>query len=109
MPIAQCLTRPTLVLDAERVAAKWAQEAPFAADEITVVTTVLHGLGGKPYDVLARLTLPSLWSAEKVEELQLALARALEAISGSPRTGILVLTEILGSGHVVEGGRVLHW
>jgi hypothetical protein len=59
--------------------------------------------------VMAWLYLPSLWSEEDVVALGEGLAGALADVLHVSASAVQVLTSIVGSGSVVEGGETLRW
>jgi hypothetical protein len=58
---------------------------------------------------MAFLYLPSLWSSEQVRVLQTELARALGRGFGLAPAEVQVITSIVESGQVVEGGETQDW
>jgi hypothetical protein len=109
MPIANCFLAPALEEpDAQAIVARWSQRSGLDADEMTV-NVVSTQQGGKGYAVMAWLYLPSLWSEEDVVALGEGLARALADVLHVSVSAVQVLTSIVGSGSVVEGGETLRW
>ena len=73
MPVAQCfLTR----LPETDLVARWSRLAGVEAEHMTLQLVKVDAQQGRPYEAMAWLHLPSLWSAEAVDRLQLGLARA---------------------------------
>lgn len=109
MPIANCLVAPPLdEPDPERIVAAWVATAGIGDQEMTV--NVLRGAqGGKRYAVMAWLYLPSLWSEQEVTVLSEGLEAALSEVCGVASTAVQVVTCVVPSGSVVEGGETLHW
>ena len=64
---------------------------------------------GNPYDIMANLYLPSLWSKQDVALLQTGLAKALASYFEAPLNSVFVMTSILDSGQVVENGEQVVW
>src|SRR5918996_3197987 len=62
-----------------------------------------------PYRVMAFIYLPSLRTSEQVGRLQVGLARALARGFAVAPGEVLVVTSIIESGHVVEGGETQAW
>ncbi|WP_146171277.1 hypothetical protein [Saccharospirillum sp. MSK14-1] len=64
---------------------------------------------GKSYPIIATLCLPSVWSTALVDQLQVGLAQALAVYFDQSLSDILVMTQIVQSGHVVEAGQVQYF
>ena len=64
---------------------------------------------GRQYAVMAWLYLPSLWSEQGVIALAEGLAAALADLSDAEPSAVQVLTSVVTSGTVVEGGKTLRW
>jgi hypothetical protein len=108
MPIANCFVSTPDVFDADAVVTLWSARSGIVADEMTV--NVVHaGQGGKRYDVMAWLYLPSLWSGEHVVALSEGLAAALAEVMHVPSSAVQVITSVVASGLVVESGETLRW
>lgn len=106
MPVAQCfLTR----LPETDLVARWSRLAGVEAEHMTLQLVKVDAQQGRPYEAMAWLHLPSLWSAEAVDRLQLGLARALAEALDAPADRVMVLTSTVESGRVVEGGEVLRF
>ena len=58
---------------------------------------------------MAFIHLPSLRTSEQVGRLQVGLARALARGFAVAPGEVLVVTSIIESGHVVEGGETQAW
>ena len=87
----------------------WSEESGVGSEHMTI--NVISGARqtGAPYRVMAFIYLPSLWTSEQVGRLQVGLARALaRGFAGAPGE-VLVVTSIIESGHVVEGGETKAW
>lgn len=112
MPIAHCMvTAATLeraIGDVNPVAL-WASAAGLDCAHMTLNILSLDIQYGKPYDVMAHLLLPSLWSANQMDALQLGLARALGEYFSIGSERIQVCTTLVESGRVVEAGELQHW
>jgi hypothetical protein len=109
MPIANCFFAPAPEEpDAEAIVSAWSERSGLGADEMTV-NLVPAQQGGKPYAVMAWLHLPSLWSEENVIALGEGLAAALADVFRVKPSAVQVLTSIVASGLVVEGGETLRW
>jgi len=109
MPIANCyvVSLPD-DLDVNEIVAAWSTRSGIESDEMTV-NLIAARQGGKRYAAMAWLSLPSLWSEEDVIALSEGLAAALgDALVLDPPS-VQVVTSIVPSGLVVEGGQAVHW
>lgn len=119
MPIANCILSPLCPSrpaagEPERVddlIHLWATHADraHALSEMTVNVYHAHAQLGKQYRIMAHLLLPSIWSKEDVSALQLGLARALADYYAIAVDEVMVTTNILHSGLVVENGEEIRW
>jgi hypothetical protein len=110
MPIANCFVPDTgPAVDAGRVVRAWSAASGVEDTEMTVNLVRTSGQGGRGYAAMAWLYLPTLWSAADVDALQRGLAGALGEVLDAPPDTVTVLTTMLASGTVVEGGEILRW
>ncbi len=109
MPIANCFfASASDSPNAATIVTAWSDRSGIDATEMTV--NVIHAeQGGKRYAVTAWLYLPSLWSEHEVAALGEGLAAALADVAHVPPSAVQVLTSIVTSGSVVDGGRTLRW
>jgi hypothetical protein len=111
VPIANCLVHGELPVEFESDAltALWSEESGVGSEQMTI--NVIAGVRqyGAPYRVVAFLYLPSLWSSEQVRRLQTGLAGALGRGFAVGPAEIQVITSIVESGQVVEGGETQDW
>jgi hypothetical protein len=109
MPIANChvLSMPT-GLDPSDIVAAWSRHSGIEPDEMTLDLVAVQR-GGKRYEAIAWLYLPSLWPEEAVAALSTGLAAALAEALDVESASVQVLTSILTPGSVVEAGRIVHW
>ncbi len=109
MPIANCFFASTRDKpDAETIVMAWSDRSGIDAQEMTINVVYAHQ-GGKQYAVMAWLYLPSLWSEEEVVALSEGLAAGIADVSHVPPSAVHVLTSIVPSGSVVDGGKTLRW
>jgi hypothetical protein len=109
MPIATChvLSMPDNLGPSDVVDA-WSRLSGIEPEEMTVdLVTVQQG--GKRYQAIAWLYLPSLWPDEAVAALATGLAGALAEVLDVESSSVQVLVSILTSGLVVEAGEIMHW
>ena len=112
MPIANCIVSPRCYENAARSADLiqiWAHESGKSPDAMTVNIVLSTEQFGNPYDIMANLYLPSLWSKQDVALLQTGLAKALASYFEAPLNSVFVMTSILDSGQVVENGEQVVW
>jgi hypothetical protein len=109
MPIATCYIVSTPDhLDPDDIIARWSRRSGIESSEMTINLIPAHQ-GGKRYAAMAWLYLPSLWSGEEVAALSEGLATALaDALTVDP-SAVQVLTSIVPSGLVIEGGKSVRW
>ncbi len=112
MPVAHCIVAPEVRLDAcadPSLVQRWGVHAGEATTHMTInlVQGVLQQ--GAPYRVMAVLYLPTAWSDEAVQRLQVGLARSLAEGLQCPLETVQVITQRVRSGAVVEGGQTLIW
>ncbi len=108
MPIANVLVSKELQARATELAdftLSWSAESELSGKHMTV--NFLPGLcqSGAAYDLMAVLYLPTLWSEENVQALQVGLANALAKRLDVRPDRVHVMTTIIQSGRVVEDGR----
>ena len=111
IPIAHCTISSDLVSKAEtdEVIERWGSLSEQPTTDMTINFILAEQQEGRPYQIIANLFLPSVWSEKSVSALQLGLAKALsESFSVEPKN-VLVMTTILSSGFVVENGREVTW
>ena len=111
MPIANCFVSDDLPLEPgiDDLTAFWSEESGVASEHMTINLIAGTRQTGAPYRVTAFLYLPSLWSSEQVRRLQVGLARALGRSFAVPPAEVQVITTIVESGRVVEGGETQDW
>jgi hypothetical protein len=109
MPIANCFVASAPAeLDPDAIVAAWSDRSGIDAGEMTV--NVVHAQqGGKRYEAMAWLYLPSLWSEADVAALGEGLAAALADVLAVHPSAVQVVTSIVAPGLVVEAGRAVHW
>ena len=112
MPIAHCVLAPEINVEQTSSASLvscWAQYANVDEQQMTINLLSCHQQIGQAYAVIATLLLPSLWQQEAINRLQLGLAKALAECLKQPVERILVITQIIESGRVVDNGQLLSW
>jgi hypothetical protein len=111
VPIANCFVHGELPsqLEIDALQALWSDEAGIGSEQMTINVIAGTRQTGAPYRVVAFLYLPSLWSSEQVRQLQTGLARALGRGFALAPADIQVITSIVESGQVVEGGETQDW
>ncbi len=112
MPIAHCRLKSSLRYTPEDLSTLielWSDDAGIASDEMTITLVSVDQMAGHHYSAMAELYLPTLWSKAEVAALQLGLARALSSVFSLPAEEVIVLTNRVAAGHVVESGAVQEW
>ena len=113
MPIANCLIHDDVPAELEpefgSLTARWSEESGISSKHMTINVIAGTRQIGAPYRVMAFLYLPSLWDFEQVRQLQVGLARTLNRAFAVAPDEVQVITSIVDSGHVVEGGKTQTW
>jgi hypothetical protein len=111
VPIVNCFLRDDEPPRPEtaRLTTLWSEESDIGAEHMTINMIAGARQIGAPYRVMAVLYLPSLWSSESVRQLQEGLARALSRGFAVAAGEVQVITSVVESGHVVEGGETQYW
>lgn len=112
MPIANVLVDKSLEIGEANLTdftSSWSTESGVSSEHMTVNFVPGVCQRGVGYHLMATLHLPSLWSEDRVEALQVGLARALADRFGIGSNRVHVMTIIIQSGHVVEEGQTQSW
>jgi hypothetical protein len=111
VPIANCFVRdvPDLAVEIDVLTELWSEGSGIGSEHMTVNVIAGTRQAGVPYRVMAFLYLPTVWSAVQVRQLQVGLARALSRGFVIPAAEVQVITTIVESGYVVEGGEIQDW
>ncbi|MGR5175316.1 hypothetical protein ACPV4B_01045 [Vibrio parahaemolyticus] len=112
MPVAVCFITSELKLRESQtpdMVEVWSRHSGIGASEMTVTLIPSEQHFGKSYAVIGHLYLPSVWAEEQVTSLQLGLASALVDCFAIDESQVLIMTSMIESGLVVEGGREIHW
>ena len=108
MPIANCVISPSCPSGHGDLIALWSRAAQQSAEHMTV-NLIKADQQGQPYAVVATLYLPSIWSSTEVTRLHEGLASALTQYYTIAASDVIVLTQILDSGQVVEDAETVFW
>ena len=112
MPIANCVVAKSYLdkIDSSRdLIKKWADESKMSSEHMTINLIANYAQFGNSYAVMARLFLPTLWSAKAVSSLQTGLARALSFYFQVGIDDVHVISCRIDSGLVVENGQEQAW
>lgn len=112
MPIANCFVSPLYksgLSNGNRLIDIWSKESGKPSDEMTINIIHVNEQVGKQYSVIANLVLPSIWSSDDITKLQIGLAHALSKFFEIHLSEILVDTNIVNTGMVVESGKEVQW
>lgn len=112
MPIANCFILSSLnttSVDESELVSSWTSTSTISSDEMTVNLIEVNKQVGKSYSIIAQLLLPSIWPRAEVSSLQTGLAQALSQCYKVPFEQVIVITNIIESGMVVESGREINW
>lgn len=109
MPIANCIVTPECQASEYKLIDCWASESGQSPEHMTVNITTSTNQFGNKYAAMATLFLPSLWSDSAISALQIGLAKALAKTYSLSLNDVIVMTNIVESGFVVESGKVEKW
>ncbi len=112
MPIAHCILSHRIDKHGQNSAElieRWGKCSGLDSSEMTVTIVQAEEQMGKQYGVICTLHLPNLWSPKQVSSLQVGLAKAISEQFGLEMTDVLVMTSLIESGFVVEGGKEVSW
>ena len=112
VPIANVYISAQLAEDTEsvdRLIAGWSSHAGVSGEHMTINLIVRHAQVGSPFEIMAFLFLPTLWSDAQVESLQHGLARSLSDVYATDLASIQIVTLPVASGHAVTGGQTDSW
>ncbi len=111
MPIANCFIKDKSVahLPLKKMASEWAVQVGVEEHDICLTFIPNCVQAGQQYQVLANLYLPTLWPPQKVSDIQKSLLAVLcKHVNVSP-VDVFIITSMVESGHVVEGGEIVNW
>jgi hypothetical protein len=111
VPIANCFVHDDVTpgLEIDALTTLWSEESGVGSEQMTINVIAGTRQAGVPYRVMAFLYLPTVWSAVQVRQLQVGLARALSRGFVVPAAEVQVITTIVESEYVVEGGEIQDW
>ena len=111
MPVASCVLAPELALvgRAEDLLLAWSNQAGVDQSLLTLDICRAEQRLGKSYLIITTLFLPSAWSPSQVNTIQLALAKTLAIYFQIELSDVLVITQVIQSGLVVEHGQLVVW
>ena len=111
MPIAYCFVKdkPSIRSHLQKLASDWATEAGVDPKNITINLVTTEHRVGNPYAVMINLYLPTAWSEEDVQRIQVSLLKVVMNHLQVEAKEIFIMTSLIQSGHVVENGRVVRW
>ncbi|MBR9786968.1 MAG: hypothetical protein GYB40_03425 [Vibrionaceae bacterium] len=112
MPIASCILSPNVSekpITSESFIELWGKHSGLDTSELTVTVVRGEEQFGKEYLAVCSLNLPSIWSTKSVSLLQLGLSSAISEYYGLETSQVIVMTSLIESGYVVEGGNEIKW
>ncbi len=111
MPIANCYIHKEISgnADFQQVVAEWAENLQISETDISLNVITDFKQFGQQYSVMVNLFLPSLWSEEDIEKIQLSLSELLQKHLKIDSDQIFLMTTIIESGHVLSEGKVERW
>lgn len=111
MPVAQCFCAPSVIsqLSSEQLITDWANASGIESHLLTIDLLQRIEQSGHPYQVIAHIYLPNVWSKTQGGEILNALAHSLRLQLSIDSSSILLMTHWLHSGDVLEGDKRLQW
>ena len=112
MPIANCILSSQVIansIDSTGLIEKWGKHSGINTSEMTVTIMRSDEQMGKEYGAICTLNLPNLWSSKSVSSLQVGLAKAISEHFSLKDAEVLIMTSLIESGLVVEGGKEVSW
>lgn len=108
MPIANCVLSASCPQGQGDLIELWSRSAQQSTEHMTI--NLIRGeQQGQDYAVVATLFLPSVWSSSAMKRLQEGLAVALIEYFSVKPSDVIVLTQVLESGQVVEDAETVYW
>lgn len=109
MPIANCIVNQANSNYTDDLVELWSDESGINSAHMTINILNSTEQFGQQYKIMATLQLLSIWSSEKVSDLQLGLAKALSTRFKLPIDQVHVVTTVIESSLVVENGEEVSW
>jgi hypothetical protein len=111
MPIAICYTNENIIdnLSLQQLIAEWATLIQVDTKDIHVSMVYPQLQSGQTYKLLAHVFLPTLWTYEEVNNIQLSFHRLLMKYGGLLPADIFIITTLVPSAQVVENGSLVTW
>jgi len=111
MPIVNCFTKRkelnSQILN--DIVQKWSEKIEVAEKDITMNFVADYAQVGQKYEFLVFLYLPTLWNKESIRNIQTTLLEILLDFFKVSANEVLILTNIIESGNVIENGKVATW
>ncbi|MTI20695.1 hypothetical protein E1176_06650 [Fulvivirga sp. RKSG066] len=109
MPIVHCIISDVDKPVEEYLANTFATKIGVDPNEVTISLLPAYRQYGGQYKILAHLYLPDLWQPNQVDDMQQALLDVLVSGFKVDSKEILILTQLLKSGRVIDRGKVVNW
>ncbi|HCG8634573.1 TPA: hypothetical protein NJ564_004558 [Vibrio parahaemolyticus] len=112
MPIANCILSPNAPdksISSVNMIELWGKHCGLDTSEMTVTVVRGEAQFGKEYLAVCSLNLPTIWSSKSISLLQLGLSSAISEYFGLDASKVIVMTSLIESGYVVEGGSEIKW
>jgi len=111
LPIANCYINQVKVSDEELEALtnEWAEKIEVELKDICLSFVEVSTQTGQKYKVLVNLFLPSAWDKSSIEKIQINLDLVLKKYLRLNDRDVFIITNIVESGNVVEGGKIVRW
>ncbi len=110
MPIATIYTQEPISQEKwEAVVFSWAQKIMVDVKDVSINIVSNFMTAGAKYDMKVHLFLPSLWAEPSITKIQDAFLETVQEELGISKEGIITITQIIDSGHVVDRGKTEKW
>ena len=112
MPIANCIITSKCQNNTDsacNLIELWSNESKISSEYMTINIINSTEQLGKKYEIMVTLMLPSTWSKADTTSLQLGLAKALTLHYNVSLDDVLISTNFVKSGMVVESGKEVKW
>lgn len=111
MPNANCFLKDKTVDrdELEKMVLEWAEVIGVDIKDICINIVTDFIQLGKKYSAMVCLYLPSLWSNNDKERIQMELLNILAKYLRTTEDNIFIVTSIVESGNVVENGEIVKW
>jgi len=112
MPLANFYIRDQDLVDPDsfqNLTREWSETAGIESKHFSINVTSGFLQFGHPYPICINLFLATFWNDGDIRKIQLCLLLATAKHLRVTTDKILIMTTMLHSGHVAEGGKIIEW